>query len=186
MRIRPTVLAIALVVGHSLSVQAQQVPDKSRGDAQLKQDATRQANMPNVHRIIPIRSVVLPPGENAWAVQIISQGGFTGAGRGNLIVASDGSIVWTNAEDSCSRTLEADTVAALTRLVGAANSPFPTAALAGFCGDCYFTTMIVQRHEADGVTRTLTFSWDDATLGGLPSDAVKLYETLMTHKGCKL
>ncbi|HSQ19718.1 MAG TPA: hypothetical protein VLR92_05030 [Blastocatellia bacterium] len=72
---------------------------------QEKKDPARSPGVINIPFKISVRPIALPPGDNAWAVQIVSRGGLTGSGRGDLTITSEGTLFWNGAEGGCSRRL---------------------------------------------------------------------------------
>lgn len=139
----------------------------------------------NVPSITPIS---VPAGENAWAVQIVSSGGYSGKGRGNLTLASDGILYWNGADGGCSRKLSGETMNALTKVVLAADLSVSSKeqSTVGFCADCYTTSMIVQHRGVAEVIRALRVHWDDSNQTTIPADILAVYEALMAQRGCKL
>jgi hypothetical protein len=134
-----------------------------------------------------VKPIALPPGDNAWAVQIVSRGGFTGSGRGDLTVTSEGILIWNGADGSCSKKLTGEAMQALAKIVLAANAPATRseASLSGLCGDCYVTTMILLRRGIEGVSASSVY-WDDAGQAKVSADMITIYEAVMAHRGCKL
>jgi hypothetical protein len=45
--------------------------------------------------------------------------------------------------------------------------------------------MALQRRERDGIERTYIAYWDDTTAGNISEELRKVYDTFMTHRGCK-
>src|SRR5262245_39164225 len=128
-------LPTMLILLQSFSAQAFQDPGSPQ-PGQQQPNGTRQMDAPRNPTITTVQTAALPPGEDAWSVQIVSRGGFTGAGRGNLTAISDGSLAWVNAEDSCTGKLERDSIADLTKVVAAASaySNSVNSTLVGLCG----------------------------------------------------
>ena len=154
---------------------------------QEKKDATYPAVL-NLLSVVKVEPVALAPGDNAWAVQIVSRGGLTGTGRGDLTLSSDGILFWNGADGSCNKKLTDETMKALTEVVLAADLSVSLSegAPAGFCGDCYVTSMIVQHRGVAGVSRASRATWDDANQAKVPADIFTIYESLMAQRGCNL
>ena len=129
--------------------------------------------------------VELPPGANSWSVQIISRGGLDGTGKGNLTITSQGHLVWNAAENQCNAKLGNDVLQMLTQTAYSANASKWSEQTSKFCADCYVTTIVLQRRERGGIGKTYIASWDDITAGKISEELRKVYDTFMTHKGCK-
>ena len=129
--------------------------------------------------------VGLSPEANSWAVQIITRGGLDGKGMGDLTITSQGRLVWNGVENQCSVKLREDLLQTLTQTALSANAYGWSRSTASVCADCYVTAMVLQRREGAGMARTYIAYWDDATAGNISEDLRKLYDTFMTHKGCK-
>ena len=159
-------------------------------NSKLRRQADKPATDPDI-LIHPIELGVpqpapLPLGDNAWTVRIVSRGGLSGSGRGDLSVASDGVLFWSGADGACARQLADETVQALSKIVLGASSPNASreAYVSVMCGDCYLTTMSLQRRDARGLS-AFTVDWDDATQARVSTDILAIYEAVMAHKGCK-
>lgn len=186
-------LAISLVSVHNFYTHSQngesarQAAQSYQGQQQQNKDVRNPKTLPNVPSVAPIG---LPPGDNAWAVQILSSGGFSGKGRGDLTLASDGILYWNGPDGGCSRKLNDETMNALSKVVLAADltvsSREQEQAPVGFCADCYTTSMIVQQRGVAEVIRALRVSWDDANRTKVPADILAVHDSLMAQRGCKL
>lgn len=183
-------LAISLVSTSNLYTPQQQTNPTHTAQSnrlQRENDSKRPAIVPHLPLTVPVEPIALPAGDTAWTIQIVSRGGLTGAGRGDLTVASDGMLTWSGADGSCYRKLTDEAIHAIASAVAAANIPAasiePTRS--SLCGDCYLTTMIVQRRGTEGISATTVY-WDDATQSTVSADKFTVYEAAMAHKGCKL
>jgi hypothetical protein len=183
-------LAISLVSVHNFYTHPQngeissQAAQSYQGQQENK-DAKNPKTLPNVPSVTPI---ALPPGDHAWAVRILSSGGFSGKGRGDLTLASDGILYWNGPDGGCSRKLSDETLNALTKVVLAADLTVSSREQSpvGFCADCYTTSMIVQQRGVAEVIRALRVSWDDTNRTKVPADILAVYDSLMAQRGCKL
>jgi|GEM_PF-2958290 len=125
------------------------------------------------------------PDDNQWTVQILSSGGFTGRGRGDLLASSDGTLNWSSGDVSCNIRLTGEAVQMLSKLVRAAEVPATKGSLTGMCGDCYVTTMIIHRRDSRGLDSVSTIRWEDASYAGVPADMVAIYDAVMALRECK-
>jgi hypothetical protein len=131
------------------------------------------------------RKVKLSPEANSWAVQIISRGGLAGHGRGNLTITSQGKLVWNSSKNRCNAKLGDDVLQMLTQTAFSANASKWGGQKSRICADCFVTAIVLQRREGDGIGRTYIAYWDSGTEENISDELRKVYETFMTHKGCK-
>lgn len=126
-------------------------------------------------------TLLLPPGDNAWVVRIVTTGGFTGRGSGNLTASSAGEILCASIA-ACPDRLARDMQRSLSRLVTATLSPRPVAPTSPFnpgtCSDCVTTTMTVRRRDGAG-ERTFTYTWDAISASAVPDEALRLHAALI-------
>jgi hypothetical protein len=155
---------------------------------QDKKDSTNTTYVLNQPRTVSVTPIPLPAGDNAWAIQIVSSGGITGTGRGNVTLTSDGVLMRFGADGSCTRKLPAETIQSLSKTVFAAiktnNSDGPLDRL--ICPDCIVTAMVVQRREAAGDEITLTAFWHDASEAKVAVDLLNIYQTVIANRDCRL
>src|SRR5262245_51379339 len=131
------------------------------------------------------QSMRMPEGPNAWAIRILSQGGFTGRGRGDLEISSDGYRSWQGPPEPCAVELSADSLAELSEVVTGLDSSAWTSPAASPCFDCYVTTMVLRRREQDGIERIYTVTWDDPARSDLSESVRKMYDAVIARKGCR-
>jgi hypothetical protein len=183
-------LAISLVSTNSLDSLSQlgNISSQTAQGSRIQQEERdkpypSELNLPTVTfpKPTPIR---LPPGDSAWVVQIVSVGGFTGSGRGNLMITSEGLLTWDGADGSCSRRLADQTMSALTEVVLAAGGSATSLEVSPLfmCSHRYVTSIIVQRKGVEGIVRA---SWDDVNQSKIPADVIRIYDSLMAQRGCK-
>ena len=183
-------LAISLVSIQSFYYlnQSESGPNQTSQSSRVQQEK-KEPTYPTVLNLpstVTVEPIALPPGENAWAVQIVSRGGFAGSGRGDLTLTSGGKLFWTGPDGSCSRKLPDETMNALTNLVLAVDAPQPsTERSPNTCADCYVTGMILQHRTSSGV-RAFSAIWDDSGQAKVSGNMTAVYEALMAQKGCKL
>src|SRR5215468_4500146 len=129
--------------------------------------------------------VGLSPEANSWAVQIITRGGIAGKGKGDLTITSQGRLVWNEIKNQCNVKLRDDVLQMLAQTAFSADASEWVGRPSKVCSDCYVTALVLQRREGDGIVRTYIAYWDDATAGKISGGLRKIYDTFMTHKGCK-
>lgn len=133
----------------------------------------------------PFQKIPLSQEANAWAVQVISSGGFAGKGRGNLTITSQGRLFWNWVEKECNVKLGDEVMQDLTQAAFSADTTRWSGTTDRRCMDCFMYAIVLQRRESDGSERTYIAYWDDSTAKKLPDELKKLYETFMAHKECK-
>jgi len=129
--------------------------------------------------------VGLSPEANSWVVQIITRGGIAGKGKGDLTITSQGRLVWNEIKNQCNVKLRDDVLQMLAQTAFSADASEWVGRPSKVCSDCYVTAIVLQRREGDGIVRTYIAYWDDATAGKISGGLRKIYDTFMTHKGCK-
>src|SRR5262249_43145068 len=184
-------MAIAFVSAQSLFSLAS--VDRSAGlsaisvQGERETKVVRPSGVSDSTALFSVKPMELALGENAWAVQILSRGGFIGAGRGSLTATSQGNLAWDGPGGSCSRMLSEPALQTLGKLVlsADASASWNDVKLISVCGDCYVTSMLLPRRERDGVERTYRLAWDDASEAQIPADALRIYQAFIEHAGCK-
>jgi hypothetical protein len=172
-------------------------------DAQIKTPSSASAQKPETESQKPNSTqgqnptVVLPAGmgafpivglspeANSWAVQIITRGGIAGKGKGDLTITSQGRLVWNDVRNQCNVKLRDDVLQMLTQVAFSVDASGWVGRPSRVCSDCYVTAIVLQRREGDGIGRTYVAYWDDATAGKISEGLRQVYDTFMTHKGCK-
>src|SRR5262245_53959510 len=97
----------------------------------------------------------LPDGDNAWVIQIVSRGGFTGLGRGDMVLRSDGKLTCSSKQVRCENKLKIESLDPLNPLIQSAGSlNWGNSAFADVCSDCFVTLLRIQRRESSGLIRT--------------------------------
>lgn len=185
-------LTVSLISLQGLFPAPQQTPNSNQNSQTQRVQKENKTSQDSTYVInqtgrISVTPVPLPSGDGAWAVQIVTRGGFTGKGRGDLTLTSDGNLLRYGPDGSCSIKLSDETIKALTETVFAANSSNNNVALMQnyVCADCIVTAMVVTRRKADG-DETLAASWDDPNQTKIPADVLNIYEAVMANKDCKL
>ena len=124
--------------------------------------------------------VELPKGADAWVVQVVTRGGFAGAGRGDVTVTSARAVA-CKPDGACAGGLPTSAFESLAALVAAAKPSRWVAPSVGPCRDCYVTALVLRRRDAKGREKTYTTYWDDATYAGAPEEARRIYESAFAH-----
>ena len=185
-------LAISFVSVGSLCPLSQQATGSPQTQShrvqQENKDFANSTFVLNLPMTVSVNPIPLPSGDNAWAVQIVSSGGFTGSGRGNVTLTSDGILIRFGPDGSCSRKLPDETMQALTKTVFAANATSNTDGLLSrlICPDCIATAMVVTRRRIAGDETTYAASWDDASQAKVAADMMNIYQAVMANKACNL
>jgi len=184
-------LTISLLSVQALFPTPQQAPNSNQSSQtqKVQKENKAQQNAPyivNQTGRISVTPVPLPSGDRAWAVQIVTSGGFSGKGRGNLTLTSDGILLRDWPDGSCRMKLSDETMKPLTEAVFAANAPNKSEQLMNnVCADCIVTAMLVTRRKSEG-DETLAVSWDDPNQSKVAADMFNIYQAVMANKDCKL
>ena len=130
-----------------------------------------------------LASPVLPAGNGAWVVRIITSGGFSGAGNGNAAISSKGEIVCTMQKPACPESFEVQpiqrlvdkfAVLDLSRMV---TRPIPAAP--GTCNDCINRRVILIWRDQTGLEHSYSVSWDELTAAMVPREIIDIYNAVM-------
>jgi hypothetical protein len=126
-----------------------------------------------------INSVKVPEQEKAWVVQVITRGGFDGAGKGEIAITSRGSVSCNPPHAQCSHELTPEALRGLMQMVTLAKpSAWSKPAISG-CMDCYMTLLALRRREPDGKEHAYFALWDDATEKNAPFEAQGIYKRVV-------
>ena len=131
------------------------------------------------------QKVELSPEANSWAVQIITRGGLDGKGIGDLTITSQGRLAWNGRTNQCNAKLRDDVLQMLTQTAFSADASKWVGLSSRICFDCLIFEIVLQRREGAGIVRTYIAYWDSGTEGKISEELKKVYDTFMTHKGCK-
>ena len=125
-------------------------------------------------------NLLLPPGDSAWVVRIVTSGGFTGRGSGNVTASSAGRVICTLVA-SCPDRLVPETTRAVSAWITTVGRTKPSGAQQiaphGICADCVTTAMTIQRRDDDG-EHTFRYTWDVSTVRTIPEDVLRLHAAI--------
>jgi len=157
MRLRTCVETVAVIAGLSLAGSA----------------AGQSIDLPAVF-MGSVQAIPLPDGDGAWVLQIVSRGGLTGRGAGDVVVVSDGRL--TNPKGG-TEPIRPDAFAALTNRIRAATpSQWTTGSRLSRCNDCIATLVVLSVRERDGIVRTYSSFWDSVTVARIPDDVRDIHQ----------
>ncbi|MEJ7575946.1 MAG: hypothetical protein WKF74_02955 [Pyrinomonadaceae bacterium] len=138
--------------------------------------------------------VDVPEGEGMWTVQIITSGGILGNGKGDLALTSKGNFSQSLNSLMESKLLTSETLQPLAQLIAKAKIPEQVKPFIGLasqtsstslCSDCYKTTFILSRREADGKIKTLVATWDATTKTQVAEEVLQIYESIQNLTAVK-
>lgn len=131
----------------------------------------------------PEAALSVPDGEGAWTIRITTGGGFTGRGRGNVTLTSQGNLACLQTLRPCDSKLVDDKLRPIAQLVSSFDPSKWDSTPAGnsFCNDCYTTTVTFARRDG-GKLKVARLSWDDMTQSKVPPDMVKIVEMALSGK----
>src|SRR5262245_505741 len=121
-----------------------------------------------------VQSIALPDRSGAWTLQIISRGGLTGRGAGDIVIVSDGSIRRTTGRGEAS--LRSEELTSLTERIRATNFSQWHGSLLGTCNDCFATLLVLTLRSEDGAVRTYTAYWDTTTRARIAADVLQIHD----------
>jgi hypothetical protein len=147
-------LVLALVVAYSAAGQSSDLPPVFMGS---------------------VHAIPLPDGDGAWVLQIVSRGGLTGRGMGDMVVVSDGRVRRPSA--SGMESIGRDAIGSLAqRIRRTTSAQWTVGSRLSRCNDCVATLVMLTVRERDGIVRTYTSFWDAATMAGIPEDVRSIHQ----------
>jgi hypothetical protein len=157
MRFRTCVVTFAAVAALSLSGSA---AGQSSGD------------LPAVF-MGSVQSIPLPEGDGSWVLQVISRGGFTGRGAGDVVVISDGRV--SGLSGATAPTRPEAFVSLRERIERMPPSVWTLGSRLGRCNDCVSTLVVLTVRERGGIVHSYSSFWDSTTLAGIPDDVRQIH-----------
>jgi hypothetical protein len=119
-------------------------------------------------------SVAPPEGEGAWMLQVISRGGLTGRGTGDLVIVSNGIVKQMNG-GHLERMAPGELRTLAQRIRGTDRSRWTIGSRLGSCNDCFATLIVLTLREPDGIHTYAAF-WDATTRGRIPADVLQIHD----------
>jgi hypothetical protein len=120
--------------------------------------------------------VELPEGKDSWVVQVVTSGGFTGRGRGDVTLTSAGVVTCSPAVVvPCADKLSPASLESLSKLIASANPKRWQDRPGGACSDCYGTLLALQRRDAKGRAESYKVYFDDTTLALMHEEVKQIY-----------
>lgn len=138
--------------------------------------------------------VDVPEDIGAWAVQILTTGGILGNGKGDLVLTSAGNFSRDQISLTESKPFTLETLQPTAQLIAKVPisesvKPFvqqiSQSSNASMCSDCYKTTFILSRREADGKIKTFVATWDAVTKAQVSEDVLQIYESVVNLVAAK-
>lgn len=88
-----------------------------------------------------VHAIPLPDGDGAWVLQIVSRGGFTGRGTGDVIVMSDGLVRRSSA---ATESMSPEALGSLSRRIRRTNpAQWTVGSRLSRCSDCVATLIVL-------------------------------------------
>src|SRR5436190_18754595 len=119
--------------------------------------------------------MVLPEGNGAWSVRVVTSGGFMGNGIGTFALSSERKVA-CNEESRCPKGFKASEFEALIQPIRADAFSMPDFPSNGLCADCITRTMSFTDPASTGVVHTHTVSWNELTRSHVPQELLRLYD----------
>jgi len=122
-----------------------------------------------------VHAIPLPEGNGAWVLQIVSRGGFTGRGAGDLVLLSDGRM---RVGGDSTQPMQPEPLTVLSqRIRNTVPSSWTIGSrLRSTCNDCVATLIALTLRDSDGALHTYTAFWDATTRAGIPDDVLHLHD----------
>jgi hypothetical protein len=120
-----------------------------------------------------------PPGQaGAWALQVITRGGFEGRPT-ELTIRSDGRV---NAfTGNTAPTVHPDALDSLGQRIRTLTTPQWTVdSRLGICSDCVATLIVLAVRAPNGLVHTYTAFWDATTKSTVPVDLRRIHDLALT------
>jgi hypothetical protein len=120
-----------------------------------------------------------PPGQaGAWALQVITRGGFEGRPT-ELTIRSDGRV---NAfTGNTAPVVHPDTLDSLGQRIRTLTTPQWTVdSRLGICSDCVATLIVLAVRAPNGLVHTYTAFWDATTKSTVPADLRRIHDLALT------
>lgn len=127
------------------------------------------------------------PAELTWKARIMTNGGIMGNGKGNMVFTSEGNFS-SDGIALTGKSFDSETLQRMAQIVSKAQMPEQVKSFLpqinhtskiSLCKDCYTTTLILSRREADGQVKTLIETWDITTKGQVAEDVLQIYESII-------
>jgi hypothetical protein len=125
-----------------------------------------------------IPQMLLPDGNGAWVVQVVSSGGLLGTGSGDFATSSEGKIV-CNPDLRCPKDFAASDFLSLVEAIQPSTPQVPALPAVSLCNDCIKRTITISRRDSMGVVRTYTASWDETTKSRVPQEVIRIYDAFV-------
>jgi hypothetical protein len=153
-------LVLAVTAVHSAAAQSSDLPPVFMGSVQL---------------------IPLPDGDGAWVLQVISRGGLTGRGAGDVVVISDGRV---RRLSGGTESMRPEALGSLReRIERTTPAAWTLGSRLGRCNDCVSTLVVLTVRERGGVVHTYSSFWDATTLAGIPEDVRQIHQYAVSISG---
>jgi len=122
-----------------------------------------------------VQAISLPDGDGAWVLQVISRGGLTGRGAGDVVVISDGRVTRLGVG---TESMRPEALGSLRdRIERTPAAVWRLGSRLGKCNDCVSTLVVLTVREHGGIVRTYSSFWDSTTLAGIPDDVRQIHRS---------
>jgi len=127
--------------------------------------------------------MVLPEGNGAWAVQMVSSGGIAGrTTTGNITINSEAKIACLTPA-MCPKEVKLSDVQPLVEAIQAATLPVPPPPPnPGLCNDCIRRVLTIRWRDSVGVLHTYIAAWDETTRNQIPLEVIRLHDAILALK----
>ena len=117
----------------------------------------------------------------AWVIHVMTRGGFTGGGTGDLVVTSEGQRMLP---ESAKTTwwLPLYVLKPLSERIRATEPSHWTPSRLSTCADCVVTLLVLARRDSNGAVQTLSAFWDTTTHRSVAAEVMRIYDAALRLK----
>jgi hypothetical protein len=122
----------------------------------------------------------LPDGNGSWLIEVVTSGGFTGAGIGSWTLSSQGALSCPT-ELQCPKNFNASALQSLIDPIRPEIfAPPQKVSITAICSDCITRTLTITQRDSKGIVRIHTVSWNEVNRSQVPQEVLRLYDAMLT------
>jgi len=125
-----------------------------------------------------IPQMLLPDGNGAWVVQVVTSGGILGIGDGDFASSSEGKLICKPGL-RCPKDFAVPDFMTLVEAIQPSTPLVPALPVVSLCSDCIKRTITISRRDSMGVVHTYTATWDETTKSRVPQEVIRIYDAFV-------